>query len=45
MEQRTLVDLRNLMDPDVVTAQGFRYEGVGRRRLSATGPVAVQAAG
>jgi UDPglucose 6-dehydrogenase len=45
MERQNLVDLRNLMDPDVVTAQGFRYEGVGRRRLSATSAGVVQVAG
>ncbi len=30
MADRSLVDMRNLLDPEVATACGFRYDGVGR---------------
>ena len=30
MRNRLLVDGRNMLDPDVLEAHGFEYEGIGR---------------
>jgi UDPglucose 6-dehydrogenase len=34
MNTPVLVDMRNLLDPDVAVAEGFLYDGVGRGHLS-----------
>ncbi len=35
MAARSIVDMRNLLDPDTALAHGFGYDGVGRGHLSA----------
>ena len=39
MRRAVLCDLRNIRDPDLVEAAGFRYVGVGRGRPAAERPV------
>jgi UDPglucose 6-dehydrogenase len=36
MADRSIVDMRNLLDPDDALAAGFRYDGVGRGRVTAS---------
>jgi UDPglucose 6-dehydrogenase len=45
MENRALVDLRNLLTPGDAVAHGFRYEGVGRGRAGVADVAPAQEAG
>ena len=45
METRTIVDMRNLLDPQAVAAHGFSYDGVGRGHLTVGRYVAAPACG
>jgi UDPglucose 6-dehydrogenase len=36
MAQRSIIDMRNLLDPEDAVASGFRYDGVGRGRVTAS---------